>query len=70
MASYVTIHSPTGEPFEVWEERASDLILNYGWSRTAPEVITVSGVDDAPSDEVRDAAEENATVERKGRRLR
>lgn len=70
MASYVTIHSPTGEPFEVGEERASDLILNYGWSRTAPEVITVSGVDDAPSDEVRDAAEENATNDRKGRRLR
>lgn len=70
MASYVTIHSPMGEPFEVGEERAAELLLNFGWTRNAPEETNVSGVIDAPSDEVRDAAEENATVERKGRRLR
>lgn len=36
--SHVLIYDPKGEPFEIGEELASQLILNKGWSRTAPPV--------------------------------
>lgn len=35
---YVRIFSPDGEPFEVSRERANNLILNEGWTQTAPTI--------------------------------
>jgi hypothetical protein len=37
MALYHTIYAPDGVPFEVSPERASELILNQGWSNTPPQ---------------------------------
>lgn len=36
MSRYATIYSPTGEKFEVGEEKAADLVLNHGWSNIPP----------------------------------
>lgn len=33
---YRTVWDPAGVPFEVAPERAADLVLNKGWSNTAP----------------------------------
>lgn len=36
MSLYRTIYAPSGEAFEVSPDRADDLVLNMGWSNTAP----------------------------------
>lgn len=33
---YVRVYAPNGEPFDVSRERADQLILNEGWTQTAP----------------------------------
>lgn len=68
MPGYVRIYSPDGEMFEVGEERASDLLLNCGWSRNPHEVsVSMPDVTDGQSEEVRDAAEETVVKRRRGR---
>lgn len=37
MALYRLVYAPDGTPFEVSPERAADLVLNEGWSNTAPQ---------------------------------
>ena len=39
----VTVYDEKGEPFELGHELASQLVLNKGWSRTAP------SLDDEPA---------------------
>lgn len=33
---YVRVYAPNGEPFDVSRDRADHLILNCGWTQTAP----------------------------------
>lgn len=40
MDHYRMIYDPNGVPFEVVPERAADLVLNHGWSNTAPKTKT------------------------------
>jgi hypothetical protein len=35
---YVKVYAPNGEPFEVTRDRADRLILNEGWTQTAPTI--------------------------------
>lgn len=41
-----TIYAPTNEVFEVTAEKAADLVLNHGWTRSP--VFASGGVVDGP----------------------
>jgi hypothetical protein len=54
MDLYKLIWSPTGEPFEIAPELASELVLNKGWSNVKPvvaEPAEIVGDDEAPKPE-------------------
>lgn len=38
---YVRVYSPEGEPFDVPQDRASNLILLNGWTQSMPKVAPV-----------------------------
>lgn len=68
MSLYRTVYAPDGSPFEVSPERASDLVLNQGWSNTAPKTTATTGKktrkaeEDAPAADTTEVAEPGAPV--------
>lgn len=45
--AYKRVYAPSGEPFDVPEIRANDLILQKGWTQQPP-VVSVPVVEDTP----------------------
>lgn len=60
MSHLVTVYDDKGEPFEVGHEVAANLVLNKGWSRTAPApapepaAAPAEATDDLPVTDYRD----------------
>lgn len=44
MSHRTRIYDPNGEPFDVPSDRVSDLVLQHGWSQTAPDADAVPAV--------------------------
>lgn len=61
---YVRVYAPNGEPFDVPRERADRLILQDGWTQSAP--ITVGA--DAPAEEGKEVPEETKSRSSRGRK--
>lgn len=66
---YVRVYAPNGEPFDVSRDRADTLILENGWTQTAPVAADAEAAEDKSTrrrarrkdDEVEASVEDVAT---------
>lgn len=65
--AYKRIYAPNGEPFDISESRANDLILQKGWTQQPP-VSTNSGSDKEPEFVGEDPSEDTEAAPKRRRK--